>query len=62
MGAWGGWALAPDTASMGRDYRSHRYWSQQGSGTFKPPAIFLTLLAGGNESVIGKRVPLSNTL
>src|ERR1700719_2362844 len=24
MGAWGGWALAPNTASMGRDFRSHR--------------------------------------
>src|ERR1700733_12382633 len=25
MGAWGRWALAPDTTSMGRDYRSHTY-------------------------------------
>jgi hypothetical protein len=25
MGAWGGWALAPNTASMGRNYRSHFY-------------------------------------
>src|SRR5258706_10824352 len=23
--AWGGWALAPNTASTGRDNRSHRY-------------------------------------
>jgi hypothetical protein len=23
MGAWGGWALAPNIASMGRNYRSH---------------------------------------
>jgi len=23
MGAWGGWALAPNTASMGRNYSSH---------------------------------------
>src|ERR1700733_13703955 len=43
MGAWGGWALAPNTASMGRDYRSHRYWSRHGRRTFKPPAIFLGL-------------------
>src|SRR5580704_12923150 len=46
MGAWGGWALAPDTASMGRGYRSHKCWSQQGSGTFKSPEIFLTFFAG----------------
>src|SRR5580698_10449348 len=42
MGAWGGWALAPNTASMGRDYRSHPYWSRRGRPTFKRSAIFLT--------------------
>src|SRR5450631_3407778 len=30
-GAWDGWALAPDTASMGRDYRSHIYCVAEGS-------------------------------
>jgi len=39
-GAWGGWALAPNTASMGRDYRSHLYLSRKGRRTFKPDAIF----------------------
>src|SRR5436190_23065540 len=29
--AWGGWALAPDTALMGRDDRSHRYCVAAGS-------------------------------
>ena len=42
MGAWGGWALAPNTASMGRDNRSHIYLSRKGRRTFKPAAIFLT--------------------
>src|ERR1700716_1513699 len=29
MGAWGGWALAPNTASMGRDLPlPHIYWSR----------------------------------
>ena len=46
MGAWGGWALAPNTASMGRENRSHIYWSPQGRRTFKRPAVFLTFLAG----------------
>src|SRR5579859_7217428 len=42
MGAWGGWALAPDIA-MGRDYRSHMHWSPLSPGPFKAAAIFLTL-------------------
>src|SRR5258706_5337013 len=29
--AWGGWALAPNTASMGRDNHSHRYCVAAGS-------------------------------
>src|SRR5260370_5273883 len=29
--AWGGWALAPNTASMGRDNRSHSYCVAAGS-------------------------------
>src|SRR5260221_14352342 len=40
MGAWGGWALAPDTASIGRDNRSHRYLSRKGRQTFKRPCGF----------------------
>src|SRR3984885_985846 len=43
MGAWGGWALAPNTASVGRDCRSHPYRSPEGSLTFK---ALLTFLAG----------------
>ena len=39
-GRWGGWALAPYTASMGRDYHSHMHWSQKGSRTFKPVRAF----------------------
>jgi len=45
MGAWGGWALAPNTASMGRDNRSHPYQSQKDRRTFKPDAIFFNFLA-----------------
>src|SRR6266545_2202393 len=44
-GAWGGWALAPNTASMGRDYRSHRYRSREGRRTFKRPAKFFNFCA-----------------
>src|SRR6266404_9669574 len=44
MGAWGGWALAPNTASMGRDNRSHICWSQKGRRTFKSPCDFFLLL------------------
>src|SRR5229473_6599607 len=30
MGAWGGWALAPNTASMGRDFTAPTYiWSRR---------------------------------
>src|SRR5882757_76964 len=39
MGAWGGWALAPNIA-MGRNYRSHMNWSPKGSGTFKTGGEF----------------------
>jgi hypothetical protein len=42
MGAWGGWALAPNTASMGRDNRSHDDWSRQGRQTFKRVSDFFT--------------------
>jgi hypothetical protein len=45
MGAWGGWALAPNTASMGRDDRSHTDWSPKGCGTFKRPGNFFNFLA-----------------
>src|SRR5580658_6485587 len=46
MGAWGGWALAPNTASLGRDYRSHTDKSQKGWRTFNALSIFLTFSAG----------------
>jgi hypothetical protein len=39
-GRLGGWALAPNTASMGRAYRSHRYWSREGAARSNHPAIF----------------------
>jgi hypothetical protein len=45
-GRWGGWALAPNTASMGRNRRSHRIRSREGLWAFNPPAIFLFCLAG----------------
>ena len=58
MGAWGGWALAPNTASMGRDYRSHIYWSRKGRHTFKRSGDFFNFLAGIFRSVFKrKRVP-----
>jgi hypothetical protein len=46
MGAWGGWALAPYTASMGRDFRSHIDWSRKGDRTFKPAGDFFHFLEG----------------
>jgi hypothetical protein len=39
-GRWGGWALAPDTASLGRDYRSHIDWSRRAGETFKRATAF----------------------
>ena len=41
-GRWGGWALAPNTASMGRDNHSHLSWSRKGRHTFKSPSDFLS--------------------
>src|SRR5258705_12941152 len=41
-GRWGGWALAPNTASMGRDNHSHLSWSRKGHHTFKSPSDFLS--------------------
>jgi hypothetical protein len=52
MGAWGGWALAPYTASMGRDYRSHIDWSRKGGRTFKPIDGFFNILAGIFASIL----------
>src|SRR5262249_29448385 len=43
MGAWGGWALAPNTA-LGRDNRSHMHWSPLDPGSFKAAATFFNLL------------------
>jgi hypothetical protein len=58
MGAWGGWALAPYTASMGRDNRSHTHWSSKGRRTFKPAGDFFNFLAGvfgtGNYGAAGR--------
>src|SRR5258707_4940215 len=39
-GAWGGWALATNTASMGRDDRSHTHKSRVGRRTFKASCDF----------------------
>jgi hypothetical protein len=47
MGAWGGWALAPNTASMGRDNRSHTHLSLRGGQTFKPSCDFFNFFGGG---------------
>src|SRR5262245_2400783 len=44
MGAWGGWALAPDIA-MGSDFRSHMYWSWDAPHPFNVAAIFFNLFA-----------------
>src|SRR3954447_26343361 len=46
-GRWGGWALAPDTASMGRNRRSHHIRSREGHWAFNPPAIFFRLVWAG---------------
>jgi hypothetical protein len=51
MGAWGGWALAPYTASMGRDFRSHIDWSRKGGRTFKPAGDFFNFSAGTFERI-----------
>src|ERR1700760_163152 len=40
MGAWGGWALAPNIA-MGRYVRSHINWSPGGRPAFKASRVFL---------------------
>jgi hypothetical protein len=39
-GRWGGWALAPNTASMGRNRRSHRIRSRRGRRAFNPACDF----------------------
>jgi hypothetical protein len=43
MGAWGGWALAPNTASMGRDNRSHTYSVAQGPPNVQTGGEFFLL-------------------
>jgi hypothetical protein len=56
MGAWGGWALAPNTASMGRDYRSHTDWSRKGRRTFKRRCDFFNFWETGyfsRKSLLG---------
>jgi hypothetical protein len=54
MGAWGGWALAPNTASMGRDNRSHDHWSLEGRRTFKRVSDFL--IFGGIFRVFSREI------
>ena len=44
--AWGGWALAPNTASMGRDNRSTDIVSRQGRSTFKRTWDFFNFFGG----------------
>src|SRR3954451_23302310 len=39
-GRWGGWALAPNTASSGRDFRSHIHESRRHPPTFNAVRIF----------------------
>jgi hypothetical protein len=56
-GAWGGWALAPNTASMGRDYRSHGYRSRKLRRTFNGPAIYLAFVGTFSEAFPGKTLP-----
>src|SRR5258708_23670513 len=64
-GRWGGWALAPNTASMGRDNHSHLSWSRKGRHTFKSPSDFLSffgsnfgrkLLRGGAVGLVCGRL------
>ena len=43
MGAWGGWALAPNTAN-GDDFRSHIDWSLRARRTFKTAGKFFNFL------------------
>jgi hypothetical protein len=43
-GRWGGWALAPNTASLGRDCRSHSDRSRSPDETFKASADFFGFL------------------
>jgi hypothetical protein len=57
MGAWGGWALAPDTASMGRDYRSHLDWSRKAGRTFKAPANIFDFLTETFQGVFSESLP-----
>src|ERR1700730_17302746 len=62
MGAWGGWALAPNKASMGRDNRSHRHKSPEGRPTFKSARGFFNLLGGsprGRKSLRGRAISLA---
>jgi hypothetical protein len=43
MGAWGGWALAPNIAN-GEDFCSHMYWSPRARRTFKTAGKFFNFL------------------
>jgi hypothetical protein len=51
MGAWGGWALAPNTASMGRDCRSHIYSVAEGPPHVQTGSDFFLLFGKDFQSV-----------
>jgi hypothetical protein len=50
MGAWGGWALAPNTASMGRDCHSHIYSVAEGPPYVQTGSDFFLLFGKGFQS------------
>jgi hypothetical protein len=50
MGAWGGWALAPDIADGEDLNRSHTYWSRHPARRSKSPFDFFNLPQGRSEA------------
>jgi hypothetical protein len=55
-GRWGGWALAPYTASLGRDNRSHRCWSQKAPRTFKSRVNFFNFFGQAISAKNGRKL------
>src|SRR5262249_32014708 len=53
MGAWGGWALAPNIAT-GRDFRSHMLWSRQPRLTFNVAGKFLRVGSVPGETSVSQ--------
>ncbi len=54
-GRWGGWALAPDMASLGRDLRSHIRQSQHPRRTFNAARIIFAKVVGRSSLRGAKR-------